>query len=190
MDSFPQAIGPRADGNGSRSLLLICHGLNAILLFSMTGLLAWYWDDLPAQVPVHFGAGGLPDRWTDKGGEFISLFVIPWIITGMLYGFSRLTPWFRKNPRWLNIPNKKMFLLLPPERQAPFFALLDFFYASMAVAVNLVFLGTITATIQVALGKMDRLPWWAIWPALGLAFVVAIANTVWMMVVVRRNIRG
>ena len=182
-------IGPGSGGENKKTLLRICHGLTVIFILAIAYLAFWSWDRLPAQVPVHFGAGGLPDRWAAKGGEFASLFVVPWLLTGMLYGFSRLTPWFRRHPQWINIPNKKKFLSLPSERQAPFFAMLDLFYASMAAALNLLFLLMNIASVQIALGAWDRLPWWALWLPLAVVFGVAIANTVWMFVIVQRLLR-
>lgn len=32
----------------------------------MVGLLIYYWPDLPAVIPTHFGASGLPDGWGSK----------------------------------------------------------------------------------------------------------------------------
>lgn len=189
MVSERREIGPGTGGENKRTVLLLCHGLTIIFLLAITFLAFWSWNRLPAKVPVHFGAGGLPDRWAEKGGEFALLFVVPWLLTGMMYGFSLLTPWFRRHPQWLNIPNKKKFLALPPERQAPFFAMLDLFYAGMAASLNLLFLLMNIASVQIALGAWDRLPWWSIWLPLAVIFSVAIANTVWMLVVVRRILR-
>jgi uncharacterized membrane protein len=77
--------------------------LEAIAAIGLLGLLAvvaWYWVDLPARVPMHFNAAGQADRWGSKRellfvpviavviylllsvlGRFPQLYNYPWPIT-------------------------------------------------------------------------------------------------------------
>jgi len=158
--------------------LRFCLVLNLVLLLLIAILGATSWGRLPDKVPVHFGVDGTPNRWINRGGEFLFLFFIPWLLTALLFAFSRLIPWMRNHPQWINIPHKERFLALPQERQEPFFTSMQVHFMLMAVTLNLLFLGLIYATIQVALGEYDRLPWWGIWPELVLILAVAAVNTI------------
>jgi uncharacterized membrane protein len=136
------------------------------------------WNRLPQSIPIHFGADGLPNRWTNDRSELVLLFLIPFLLTGLMYASGLLVPWFRQHPQWVNIPNKKRFLELPVEQQMRFWSCLREFFPSMAVAANLLLLSAIRGTLEVALGKIDRLPWWSVWPGLAVLIIVAIIQTV------------
>ena len=58
---------------------LIFSGIVAAIMF---GLSAWAWGQIPAdaQIPVHWGINGEPDRY---GGKFEGLLLMPIIITAV-----------------------------------------------------------------------------------------------------------
>ena len=152
--------------------------LNGLLLMSITAIGYLAWDKLPQRVPVHFGADGTPNRWAEKGWEVILLFIMPWLLTGLMYGFTALIPWLRRHPQWVNIPNKEKFLSLPPEKQAPIFDYIIEVLTSLAAAINFLFLCLCYGVVQVAIGVYSSLPWWAVGPGLGLVFCIVIINIV------------
>jgi hypothetical protein len=67
---------------------------------------AYYWDKLPAVIPVHFGIDGLPNSWADKSLFFV--FLIPILQTLMLAGFAFL---YHK-PQYSNIPTTMWLMAL------------------------------------------------------------------------------
>lgn len=94
----------------------------ALMWASALGLLAaaaWLWPDVPARVPVHFGADGTPDRWVDR--SIWSWFGLPLVGLALAAGLDGLTRWAVRHPEMpgVNLPDKAAILALPPERRAP-----------------------------------------------------------------------
>jgi|GEM_PF-2163455 len=164
-----------------KSCFSIWHYINVLLLLSITGLGVYYWGRLPDNMPVHFGLDGTPDRWSSRGGEFLLIFIVPWGLTAFMYLISLLAGAARKNPQFMNIPNKEKFLKLSSAEQEPFFEALKALFYSTAAAVNLLFLLIAYGMTQVAMGVYDRLPVWCIWPCLGIVLAFAIGNTIRLM---------
>lgn len=79
---------------------------------------AWLWPEVPDRVPVHFGAGGEPDRWEDR--SVFSWFGLPALGLGLAAGLDALATWTRRHPEspFLNLPNKAAILALPPRQRA------------------------------------------------------------------------
>ena len=80
--------------------LLIASGIVAIFLFSIS---LWAWGQLPAdaQIPVHWGVNGQPDRY---GGKWEGLLLMPMIFVGVI---ALLTIIPRIDPRSNNILNSQ-----------------------------------------------------------------------------------
>ncbi len=164
----------------------LCHAVTALTLLGDVAIMAATWNRLPERIPMHFGASGFPDRWGAKA-ELVGLLAIPFFLTAMMYGFTLLVPFFRRHPQWVNLPNKAAFLALPPGRQEPFWAGLRDVFLSLAAGCNLVFFAVIAATILVALGRYDRLPWWGVWPGLVIVFGLVAFNVVRLFRVIPRR---
>lgn len=163
----------------------LCHVVTILMLAGDVALVAATWDRLPERIPRHFGASGIPDRWGAKG-ELLGLLAVPFFLTAMMYGLTLLVPLFRRNPKWVNVPNKEAFLALGPEQREPFWASLRDVFLSLAAGCNLVLFGVSAGTILVALGRYDRLPWWGVWPGLVLVFGLVAVNLVRMVRVIPR----
>jgi uncharacterized membrane protein len=80
---------------------------------------AWLWPDVPALVPVHFGADGMPDRWAARSVG--SWFGLPLLGLAVAAGLDAVTRWALRNPDapGLNLPQKSDILALPRERRGP-----------------------------------------------------------------------
>ncbi|MFZ5481083.1 MAG: SdpI family protein [Myxococcota bacterium] len=61
-----------------------------VLLAAMYVFAAWAWPRVPAEIPVHWGLDGEPDRW---GGRFEGLFVFP-LTTTLVYALMLVLPRF------------------------------------------------------------------------------------------------
>lgn len=95
----------------------MAHIANALLLLILIGGSIAAWDTLPDRIPVHMGLNGVPDRWEDR--SFFSWFALPMIgiaIVALMYFLADL---IIRKPHLINLPNKKEFLAMSPERQAP-----------------------------------------------------------------------
>ncbi len=166
---------PAADAH--KALHIVNIGL--LLFISIAGFTSW--NRLPAQIPIHFRADGIADRFTRDKTEFLIVFLAPWFLTVMMYVFSAFIPWCRRNPSLVNIPNKTAFLALSPEAQEPFWSVLSGLFYSLAASINLVFLTLISGILQVAAGETKRLPAWSVWPAMVVLVVVTITQTIRMI---------
>ena len=147
---------------------------------TLVGALAW--RAMPERIPVHFGMDGQADRWADRGvGTFLLFFLLPWVLTLSLFGAARLVRWSFQSPRFVNLPNKKAFFELPPERQAEFREDVVEYLFAVGAAANLLLATALLAIALVAQGRRAVLPLWAIWPGLAVVFVVIVGYTGWLL---------
>ena len=109
----------RPQGWAGRSGSLIRCGTAATILalLAVWILAAAIWPRLPESIPVHFGPGGLPDRWGARSAS--QWFVLPAIPTAMavlLAAADALVRFLaRYRPLLVNVPRKKEFAALPEE---------------------------------------------------------------------------
>jgi uncharacterized membrane protein len=140
---------------------------NVILIF-LTGLFVYRaYPLVPERSPMHFNLAGEPDRWGGRGG-LIMLFVMPLVMTIVLYVLVRFVPRIGTRARYVNIPHKEEFLRLPAEKRDIFWALYKEFFAGLAAGLNLFFYLIVRGTMRIATGQMDLLPFRMLLPALAL----------------------
>jgi uncharacterized membrane protein len=95
----------------------LVHAANLMLLAALLGLSLYIYPELPDRIPLHFGADGTPDRWGNRAlHSWMALPVIGSASVLMLYAIGWLLP---ARPNWLNMPDRKKLLALPPEHQRP-----------------------------------------------------------------------
>ena len=94
--------------------------LNTVLLGSVWGYALSVFGDLPARIPVHFGASGAPDRWAETSlGSWLMLPIMGLFITGIMYAGSFVPLLGAKRPEIVSMPEKyrKRFLTLSQEER-------------------------------------------------------------------------
>jgi len=132
------------------------HILNALILAWIWVFTLLKWPELPEEIPVHFTLAGEPDRWAAKTWEH--WFVLPIVALGMtalLYLASRLVVRF---PQHANLPQKAVFLRLPPEDRRPILDVLTGLLYRVAALINVQFGVMQLATYRVAVGQSPGLP--------------------------------
>jgi hypothetical protein len=159
-----------------RPLAFVLHAVNATLLVGLALSAYRSWDRLPARVPIHFDFDGVPNRWTEKGPEFAILFAVPWLVSLLLYGMRAGMRTFARHPELGNLPPKLRGL--PPERVAPLFEAVRDLLLAAATAANLAVGMAAYGTLQVALGKCERMPAWTLKPWLVLLAAVVIGGSI------------
>ncbi|MEM8964073.1 MAG: DUF1648 domain-containing protein [Acidobacteriota bacterium] len=97
----------------------LVHVVNIALITLYLAASAVTYVDLPDRFPTHFGIDGQPDAWSDKSP--VMWFLLPLIGLASLVVMYGVASAITKSPGLLNIPDKKRFLQLPPERQKPVF---------------------------------------------------------------------
>jgi uncharacterized membrane protein len=162
---------------------------NLALLALMGGYVASVYPQLPDRIPMHFNMAGVPDRWSGRGG-LILLPALAVVMTAVLYLVVRLTPKWAAHPRYLNIPHKAEFLRLPAEKQAAYWDIYREFFAALAAAMNLLFYLIVRATVRIATGTADLLPFRLMLPAL-ILIVLVMAYYFWRLITLpKKLIRG
>ncbi|MGZ4886367.1 MAG: hypothetical protein ACXVJK_01455 [Candidatus Aminicenantales bacterium] len=86
------------------------------------------------------------------------LVAVSWGLTILFYAFTLAVPRLARNPQCLNIPRKEELLKLRPEKQAPFWDLLQEFMAGLAVSINLIFYLIVQGILRVVDGRTAALP--------------------------------
>ena len=114
------------------------------------------WFTLPPRIPTHFGAGGNADAWAETSTYFWFGLVAASVGTSLMIHFITLPT----NRNFWNIGEKKRFLQLTPEQQAPVLELMRIFGAASALCVNVVFLTLHFGIYLTAGGHSQGLPWW------------------------------
>ncbi|HET7275169.1 MAG TPA: DUF1648 domain-containing protein [Longimicrobiaceae bacterium] len=109
------------------------------------------WPHLPANIPVHFGLSGQPDRVVDT--SILSWFGLPLVAVATTALTYTVAQWLPSHPNLVNLPDKQQFLALSSARKLPVIARVqDMLYGVSALV--LVLFGSIQVMIyRVALGE-------------------------------------
>jgi len=126
---------------------------------------AYYWDKLPAVIPVHFGIDGLANGWADK--SLLNVFLIPIIQTLMLAGFAFL---YRK-PQYSNIPTTMWLMALPKKQRDNAFDMIRIMLTGTILFISVLFT-YITYEMNVsAFDAKSGLSTWVMLTLLGLMII-------------------
>ena len=168
-----------------RSMALLAHAVNAILLVAMWAFALWAYDKLPDPIPIHFDAAGNPNGWAEK--SYVSWFMLPASALGMTvltYASALFVILSRKYPRLVNFPGryKAKFLALPPERREPVLAVAKAFTYWLAVPMNALLAWVEWGMYHAAFdGRMTG----SVWTPMIVFFViftaVIVVGVVWML---------
>jgi uncharacterized membrane protein len=109
-----------------------------VLLFIMIGGSLALWDQLPDRMPLHFGIDGRPDSWGAK--TIISWFLLPAIATGLTILIHVVASLIIRRPEFINMPDKKRFLELPPEQRVRVIMVMQGLLQWVGVMLNVTFL--------------------------------------------------
>ncbi len=101
---------------GPGNWLLVLANIGAVLAHAAFAL--WTRPGLPDPYPIHFGAGGQPDRWV--AADSPEWLLLPIIAAGMAAFMVLLAVLLPKIPlRWWNLPHKPRVMAAPPELRHP-----------------------------------------------------------------------
>jgi uncharacterized membrane protein len=106
--------------------------LETVLLTAPFVVLAIYWNDLPAQVPIHWNFRGQIDGWATKTP---GIFIIPLTALGMT-ALLRVLPWFDPRLRRILCDESVMPAVLPIIRLALLLLLDTIFFVQIAVSLG------------------------------------------------------
>jgi len=163
------AAPPPVIASGLRPPARLYAGLILLVFLLTVGLSLYVYPRLPEQIPMQFGAGGLPSHRIAKSR--IGWLTLPLCGLGTAalllllgHGTVRLG---RRWPRLLNVPLKEEFLKLPPERREPVYQELAELCWALGGFVSLFFAGLQALTYQAALAPEQRLAMTPFWMLLG-----------------------
>ena len=119
--------------------------LNLLLLAVFVGLAAWAWPRLPAEIPLHFGPDGRPDRWGEP--SFGSWFALPMVAVALTLLMEGMLALSRRRPGLVNLPGGRKLDDLPREDHP---RVLDVLGGT---------LGLVTTELLVVLGLVQLATW-------------------------------
>jgi len=107
--------------------------LETVLLTAPFAVLAIYWNDLPARVPIHWNFHGQIDGW---GAKTLGIFIIPLTALGMT-ALLRVLPWFDPRLRRTLGDESLMPAVIPIVRLAVLLLLDTIFFVQIAVSLGI-----------------------------------------------------
>lgn len=148
-----------------------------LIVFALTYTHINY-PDLPATVPTHFGANGLPDSWSAK--SFVSVYLLPLLglaTCGLMLGLNWFVIMRPDDPRTVvNLLESEKDALGPKRLEAlRTFTAQALWVINTEVAALIVFLAY--GSIQVALSRQTGLGW-GVWVFFGLIMASSLGMTV------------
>jgi uncharacterized membrane protein len=132
---------------------------NVLVLGALVGVSAFVYGSLPAEIPVHFGADGAPDRFSST--SWLSWMMLPLIavfMTALFYGITRL---MRHMPDQLNVPDPKLYRSLSDADKQRVVAFQTPFLIEILLGINVMFAALQLGSYQVAMGVRQALPWFS-----------------------------
>lgn len=88
------------------------------LLVSIFAMSVFFWNQLPARIPVHFGLSGAPDSWAPK--SIIYIFLIPMILLIMLLVFLLLY----RYPQYSSFPTTLILMTVEENKREHIFGII------------------------------------------------------------------
>ena len=111
----------------------ITFAIIVILAIASWAIAFYYWDKLPAVIPIHFGVSGAADGWADKSVWQVSF--LPLIQTAMLALFV----FVYTRPQYSNIPSTMWLMALNDKQQQQAYDLIRTMNAGVSVFTGLLF---------------------------------------------------
>jgi uncharacterized membrane protein len=140
----------------------------AIVFTLLAGLGSFYvhnfrYDDLPAQVPIHWNLQGNPDGFVPKSDAFLAFWLLPLVMAGLV-GLTLLLPWLSPRhfevDRFRSIYGYVMMLAVAVMGYIHFIVLWGSLHAEMAISRLLVGgLCLFFVLLGAVLGKVRRNFW-------------------------------
>lgn len=125
--------------------------LNVLLAATTVGFAVWVWPRLPDRIPVHFGADGQPDRWSDT--TVFSWFLLP-AIGLATWGFITLArQWVVRRPEKMNLPSGGTLADYPVEVRPAVVEHMKAFMSLVSLEVLVIFGLIVFGSYRTAMGN-------------------------------------
>lgn len=121
--------------------------LSVLGLLALWGLAAYYYPDLPEQIPVHFGASGYPDRFGSKQTL--------WLLPGIGLAIYSILSWINLRPDRFNY-----MVDITEENAERQYRLATRLIRTLKVLLLFIFTFLVNQTIHVAQGPSGSMNFW------------------------------
>lgn len=152
------------------------------LLVSIFAMSVFFWNQLPAQIPVHFGLSGTPDSWAPKSVVYI--FLIPMILLVMLLVFLLLY----RYPQYSSFPTTLILMTVEKERREHIFGIIRSMLTYILLWVALLFSYLQFSILATANGRTLGLLPYIMVAAIAILFIILIAYSIKMFLSIRKMI--
>jgi|SRR5680860_50852 len=129
----------------------IAFGIAAILAVASWFIAIYYWDKLPAAIPIHFGISGAADGWANK--SIFQVFLLPSIQT-MILG---LLVFVYYKPQYSNIPSTMWLEVLDRKNKEHAYNLIRTLNVGVLLLVSALFTYIVYNMNQSAVDKSQSL---------------------------------
>lgn len=144
-----------------------------VIVLTWTMLLVAY-RDLPAQIPSHFNAAGVPDASTAKSWWAV-------FFPGLLQiGLTVLTTWLSRHPEYSNLPSSLPLRAVPEPMQSKIKRFIAHLIVMTGVLANLIMAYIALAVVRVGLGEATRLNAWVVFGLVAVLIGMLSVYSVWI----------
>lgn len=153
-------------------------------MVSIFAMSVFFWNQLPAQIPIHFGLSGTPDAWAAK--SIIYVFLIPTILLVMLLVFLLLY----RYPQYSSFPTTLILMTVEEKKREHIFGIIRSMltYTLLWTAILISYLQfTILATAN---GRTLGLSPYVMVGSLVVLFLILIAYSIKMYLSIRKMLKN
>lgn len=164
---------------GERKRMVSSRGIRwlfVLMLMACFGHATYYFAQLPAVVPSHFGVSGKADAWSSRS-NFVGIYVFTVSVCGIIFGTIG-TILARMPVSLINLPHKDYWL--SDERKDDTISFLSAFMLLFGAATLGLLLFTFHQAFRVSLGRIETLEYMPL--CLGLYIAVSLCLTTWILV--------
>lgn len=152
----------------------VFHVFSWLVLLGTWAVLIYFYHDLPARVPIHFGFSGQPDGFADRSiWSVFGIGIIQLAITLLLLLVYRY-------PTYANIPGSLLLPMLPDGLRQMVIRLIRHMIVMISLLVNLTFATVSLMMISSAFGLAIRGLNWLLLVLLGWVILLATVYSIWM----------
>lgn len=153
-------------------------------MVSIFAMSIFFWNQLPAMIPVHFGLSGTPDSWAPK--SVIYIFLVPMVLLAMFLVFLLLY----RYPQYSSFPTTLILMAVEEKKRNHIFdiirSMLSFVLLWMALLFSYLQFTILAAANNRTLGLFPYI----MIGALIVLFLILIAYSIKMYLSIRKMLKN
>lgn len=153
------------------------------LILASIGMSLYFWNQLPASLPTHFGITGAPDAWTEK--SILTVFMVPALHLALLALFAVLY----RHPQYSSWPTTLILMTVEEKKRNKVYEVLRGMLVSTTALISILFAYLQFAILATANGRLAGLYAPAMFIFLGLMVIYLGYYNIKMLITIRRLVK-